>query len=250
MILGRRAILDARPPSCGGVGWPTGLEPVTSGATTRRSRHDLCVKPAGSWPRLLQTAAISRSNARSQSQHAGAAEHRGVADVERCTASGQRHDVVDGRVGGAVGVALVAGAPVAVLAKPRSQHVGAESLPRPRAVDRAVPARAGAPRVRGAAAPSAAGDDTTDRAQLHPRIVGRVAGAVYSLRVLRLQARSFPATRAPSGGRRAPVHSVRADPRIAPSEQAPSELTRSSFQSLANALMARLDAARMGDRNR
>ena len=119
--------------SCGGVGWPTGLEPVTSGATTRRSRHHSCVKPAGSWPRLLQTAAISRSNARSQSQHAGAAEHRGVADVERCTASGQRHDVVDGRVGGAVGVALVAGAPVAVLAKPRSQHVGAESLPGPRA---------------------------------------------------------------------------------------------------------------------
>jgi hypothetical protein len=41
--------------------------------------------------------------------------------------------VVDGRVGGAVGVALVAGAPVPVLAKPRSQHVGAESLPGPRA---------------------------------------------------------------------------------------------------------------------
>jgi hypothetical protein len=47
-----------------------------------------------------------------------AAEHRGVADVERGTASGERHDVIDGQVPGWVGVALVAGAPVAVLATP------------------------------------------------------------------------------------------------------------------------------------
>ena len=50
-----------------------------------------------------------------------------------------------------------------------------------------MPAPVGLPRVLGAAAASAAGDDTTDRAQLHPRIVGGLAGAVYSPAVLRLR---------------------------------------------------------------
>jgi hypothetical protein len=38
----------------------------------------------------------------------------------------------------------------------------------------------------GAAAPSAAGDDAADRAQLHPQIVGTLVGGVYSPTVLRL----------------------------------------------------------------
>ena len=41
-----------------------------------------------------------------------------VADVERRTASGERHDVIDGQVGGRVGGAPEARAPVAVLAAP------------------------------------------------------------------------------------------------------------------------------------
>jgi hypothetical protein len=39
--------------------------------------------------------------------------------------------------------------------------------------------------VRGAAAARAAGDDTTDRAQLHPQIVDGLGGVVYSPAVLR-----------------------------------------------------------------
>jgi hypothetical protein len=50
-----------------------------------------------------------------------------------------------------------------------------------------VPTAAGLPRMVGAAATRAAGDDTTDRAQLHARIVDGRGGAVYSLVVLRLR---------------------------------------------------------------
>jgi hypothetical protein len=50
-----------------------------------------------------------------------------------------------------------------------------------------VPAAVGLPGVLAAAASRAAGDDTTDRAQLHPRIVGRMARPVYPLEVLRLR---------------------------------------------------------------
>jgi hypothetical protein len=120
---------------------------------------------------------------------ARAAQHLRVGDVERRTASGERDDVIDGQVGGGVGGALVARAPVPVLATPGAEHSGAESLPGPRAVQGVVPAAVGLPSVLGAAATGAAGDDTTDRAQLHPRIVEGVAGAVYSLAVLRLAAR-------------------------------------------------------------
>ena len=118
---------------------------------------------------------------------ARAAQHRGVGDVERRTASGERHDVIDGQVGGSVGGALVARAPVAVLATPGAEHAGAEPLPGPRAVQGVVPAAVGLAGVLGAATTRAAGDDTTDRAQLHPRIVGGLAGAVYSPAVLRLR---------------------------------------------------------------
>ena len=77
---------------------------------------------------------------------ARAAQHGGVGDVERRTASGERHDVIDGQVGGGVGGALVARAPVAVLATPGAEHAGAEPLPGPRAVEGVVPAAVGLPR--------------------------------------------------------------------------------------------------------
>jgi hypothetical protein len=57
-----------------------------------------------------------------------------------------------------------------------------------------VPAAVGLAGVLDAAATRAAGDDTTDRAQLHPRIVDRVAGAVYSPAVLRLRGHSVAAS--------------------------------------------------------
>jgi len=117
---------------------------------------------------------------------AGAAQHRGVADVERRTASGERHDVIDGQTGGGMGGARVARAPVAVLATPGTEHAGAETLPGPRAVQGVVPAAVGLAGVLSAATTRAAGYDTTDRAQLHPRIVDGFACRVYSPAVLRL----------------------------------------------------------------
>jgi len=134
---------------------------------------------------------------------AGAAQHRAVGDVERRTASGERGDVVDGQVGGGVGGAPVARAPVAVLATPGAEHAGAEPLPGPRAVQGVVPAAVGLPRVLSASATRAAGDDTTDRAELHPRIVGGLIGAVYSLAVLRL--RNQPPERTGRPGGRPPL---------------------------------------------
>ena len=118
---------------------------------------------------------------------ARAAQDRAVADVEGRTTSGERDDVVDGQVGRRVGGPLVARAPVAVLATPGAEHAGAETLPCPRAVEGVVPAAVGQAGVLGAATTSAAGDDTADRAQLHPRIVDGRAGEVYSPAVLRLR---------------------------------------------------------------
>jgi hypothetical protein len=97
---------------------------------------------------------------------AGAAQHGGVRDVERRTAGGERHDVIDGQVGGGVGGALVARAPLPALTTPGTEHAGAEPLPGPRAVEGVVSAAVGQPCVLGAAATRAAGDDTADRAQL------------------------------------------------------------------------------------
>ena len=57
------------------------------------------------------------------------AQDRGVADVESRTASGERLDVIDGEVRGAMGGASVARAPVAVLAAPGAEYAGAEPLP-------------------------------------------------------------------------------------------------------------------------
>ena len=97
------------------------------------------------------------------------AQHGGVADVERRTASGERNDVIDGEVSRSMGVALVARAPVAVLAAPGTEHAGAEALPGPRAVQGVVPAAAGLAGVFATSATHAAGDDTADRAELHGR---------------------------------------------------------------------------------
>jgi hypothetical protein len=119
---------------------------------------------------------------------ARATEHGAVADVERRTTSGERHDVIDGQVARRVGAALVARAPVPVLAVPGTEHAGAETLPGPRAVEGVVPAAVGLPSMVSAAATRAAGDDTTDRAELHPRIVGGEDAGVYPLGVLGLRA--------------------------------------------------------------
>ena len=100
--------------------------------------------------------------------------------------------MVDGQVGGGVGVALVARAPVTVLATPGAEHAGAEALPGSRAVQGVVPAAVGLPGVLGAAATRAAGDDTTDRAQLHPWMVYGVDDEVYSPAVLRLREHGSP----------------------------------------------------------
>ena len=128
---------------------------------------------------------------------ARSAQHGGIADVEWRTASGERHDVIDGQVRRGVGGALVARAPVPMLATPGAEHAGAESLPCPRAVEDVVPAAVGLAGVRRAATASAAGDDTTDRAQLHRRIVDGQAGVVYSPAVLRLRDEVCPNPRMP-----------------------------------------------------
>ncbi len=91
----------------------------------------------------------------------------GQADDEHHEAGRERDDVIDGQVDRRMSVALVARAPVAVLAAPGAEHAGAEALPRPGAVEGVVPAAVGLPGVLEAAATRAAGDDTTDRAELH-----------------------------------------------------------------------------------
>ena len=140
-------------------------------------------------------------------------EHGAVADVEGRTAGRERHDVVDGQVAGSVGGALVARAPVAVLAAPGAEHAGAETLPDACAVQGVVAAAVGLPRVLGAAATRTACDDTTDRAELHgasrmragpcltlvtlactpfdiaTSVIGE-GGGVYSPRVLRLRSQA------------------------------------------------------------
>ena len=71
----------------------------------------------------------------------------------------------------------------------RSRRCGSRGRPKPRAraVEGVVPAAVGLAGVLGTAAARAAGDDTTDRAQLHPRIIGGDSGSVYSPAVLRLR---------------------------------------------------------------
>ena len=102
--------------------------------------------------------------------------------------------MIDGEVGSGVGRALVARAPVPMFATPGAQHAGAEPLPGPRAVHGVVPGAVGLPGVLGAATTRAAGDDTADRAQLHPPIVVGLGDAVYSLVVLGVQGHHYLAS--------------------------------------------------------
>ena len=150
----------------GGCAWPvTRARPIRSHAVFQERSTYVWGPPV----------AVSRALRRV----ARAAEHGAVADVERRTASGERHDMVDGQVGCGMSGAPVARAPVPVLAAPAAEPAGAEALPGARAVQGVVPAAVGLARVLGAATARAAGDDTTDRAQLHrwhrPLVVPQLA---------------------------------------------------------------------------
>ncbi len=169
---------------------------------------------------------------------ARAAQHRGVGDVERRTASGERHDVVDRQVTRGVGGTQVARTPVAVLPTPCAEHAGAETLPGPRAVQGVVPVAVGRSCVVGAATTSAARQQAADGAELHAlrlvavrpltlvtldcmpvaiatSVMWRGAG-VYSPAVLRLQAqqsRSVPVCSRNSVRHRLPRRQPRAQRR-------------------------------------
>src|SRR5450759_5043016 len=84
---------------------------------------------------------------------AGAAEDGAVADVEGCAACRERHHVIDRKVVGPMGVALVARAPVPVLATPGPEHSRAQALPGARAVQRVVAAAVRLARMLSAATP-------------------------------------------------------------------------------------------------
>ncbi len=130
---------------------------------------------------------------------ARAAQHRGVADVDRRTASRERDDVVDREVRGSVGGALVARAPVAVLTAPGAKHAGTESLPGPRAVQGVVPAAVGLPSVRRTPTARAAGDDTADRAQLHSRLRSDTVSAAVRLTLNTFDCTPFDIARSVAG---------------------------------------------------
>ncbi len=115
------------------------------------------------------------------------AEHGAVADVERRATGCERHDVIGGQVSCRVGVALVARAGVAVLPDMPGDHPLGQACPSRVGVDPVVGTDAREPCVLSAATARAAGDDTTDRADLHPRIVDGVGGPVYSPAVLHLR---------------------------------------------------------------
>jgi hypothetical protein len=93
-------------------------------------------------------------------------QHRAVGDLERGPAEGERDDVVDGEIARRMAGALVARAPVPVLAAPRPKHACAEALPLPRAVQRVVAAAVRLASVRGAATTRPARRNAADRAEL------------------------------------------------------------------------------------
>jgi len=179
-----RPVIAARRPMWAPVGEPGPRRGTDISGETRPRAHIWGARSAGTSLPLWATPAPGRCTLRRVTR---AAQHRRIRDVERRTTRGERHDVIDGEVRRSMGGTLVARAPVAVLTTPGAKDAGAESLPGARAVQGVVAAAIGLPGVLGAAATSAAGDDTTNRAQLHPRIVDGLAGAVYSLVVLRLE---------------------------------------------------------------
>ena len=75
-------------------------------------------------------------------------------------------------------------ADVAVLADVARDHPLGQASPSRIGVDVMVGTDARQARMRAAASRGSAGDHPADRAQLHPRIVDGVAGAVYSPAVL------------------------------------------------------------------
>jgi len=81
----------------------------------------------------------------------------------------------------------IARADVAVLADVARDHPLGQAGPSCIRMDVMVGTDARQARMLAAASGRSAGDDTTDRAQLHPRIVDGVAGGVYSPAVLRLR---------------------------------------------------------------
>ena len=182
---------------------PTGENPDNGGNPAVRTQSPGAVSRKARPPRVYPTPVGRRILRRV----ARPAQHRGVGDVERRTASSQRHDVVDGQVAGSMGWTPVARAPTAVLATPGAQDAGAETLPGPGAVQGVVAAAVGCSGVDRAATTRAAGHNSADRAQLHcsrrpsavPRLtvvtleytpadivmsVEREGAAVYSPRVL------------------------------------------------------------------
>lgn len=128
--------------------------------------------PGAVWARSRPHLGYPAPGRRTLGRVARSAQHRRVGELVRRTTSRERDDVVNGQVRRWVGGAVVARAPVAVLAAPGPQDSGAEALPGPRAVQGVMPAAVGLPGVLGAATTSAAGDDAADRAQLHSAIVG------------------------------------------------------------------------------
>jgi hypothetical protein len=84
-------------------------------------------------------------------------------------------------------VGTIARTDVAVLADVAGDHPLGQASPLRVRMDVVVGTEARQARMLAAASSRSARDDATDRAELHPRIVGGLAGAVYSLAVLRLR---------------------------------------------------------------
>jgi hypothetical protein len=127
--------------------------------------------------------------ARSVGRVPRATQHAGVGGVERRAIIDERQDVVKGEVTRWMRRMLgtIARADVAVLADMAGDHPPGQASPSCIRMDVMVGTDARQARMLAAASSRSARDDATDRAELHPRIVGGLAGAVYSPAVLRLR---------------------------------------------------------------
>lgn len=126
--------------------------------------------------------------ARSVGRVPRAAQDASVGGVERCAAVHERHDVVERQVMRRVSrmVRAIARADVAVLPDVPGDHPLREARPTRIRVDAVAGTDTRAARMLAAASRGSAGDHAADRAQLHPRMVDRLADAVYSPAVLHL----------------------------------------------------------------
>ena len=120
---------------------------------------------------------------------ARATEHASVVRIERRAALDQCQHVVSGQITRRVGrmFGAIAWADPAVLPDVPIDHAPRQAGPARVGVNVMVGADARQAGMLAAASSRSARDDTADRAELHPRIVGGLAGAVYSLAVLRLR---------------------------------------------------------------